>query len=433
MKQTRKIHTSIHGSIIEEKAGWKSIHIYGDPYERGYAHGYLLANELHQIKESFAFILQTNIKTTIGRFIDACRRKIIPILKRSYPELFDEMRGISAGAKRAGVTASLDLIVALNSYMSLYTNSEVIKTKMRCSAFIATGSATESGEIVMAHNTHTDFATGRFCNIVMRITPTKGHEFVMQTHPGLVASSTDWFVCSSGIIGCETTIAYTDFDTDFVNGHPYFCRIRMVMQYAKSLDECYDVMLNNNAGDYACSWLLGDTSNGEIMLLELGLKEHNMKRTHNGVFHGMNSAMGFKLRSLETTDSSHDDPTTSVGSRNNRLDYLLNDKYKGKLNANNAKTIISDHYDNLTHTDVMCGRSICVHRELDEMTHYRPGGCVDGKVVDSTMARKMRFAGRFGSSCGRVFKVKKYMKAHPEWKKYEPYLVDFPNYKWVTL
>ena len=52
---TRKNQTShkLNGKITEEKAGWKSIHIYGDPFERGYAHGYLLSNELLRVKESF--------------------------------------------------------------------------------------------------------------------------------------------------------------------------------------------------------------------------------------------------------------------------------------------------------------------------------------------------------------------------------------------
>jgi hypothetical protein len=435
INRTRKNHTAdqIHGSILEEKAGWISLHIHGLPFDRGYAHGYLLANQLHKTSSQFAFALQENIKTTLASFTQLCKTKITPIMKKSYPEYFEEIRGISAGARRAGVTVSVDFLVAWNSYMSLYTNSEVIKKRMRCSAFIATGSATEKGDIVMAHNTHCDFVTGQLCNIVMKVTPTEGHEFVMQTLPGLVASSTDWFVGSNGIIGCETTIAYTDFDTDFVTGHPYFCRIRKSMQYADSLDDCYDFMVNHNAGDYACSWLFGNINDGEIMLLELGLKEHNVKRTHNGVFHGMNSAMGFKLRSLETVDYSHDDTTTSVGSRNNRLDYLLNDKYKGKINITNAKAVLSDHYDGLTHKNEMGGRSICVHRELDESIGYKPGGCVDGKVVNSSMAEKLKFYGRFGSSCGRVFNVKHYLKEHPEHKKYEAYLVDFPNNKWVIL
>ena len=434
---TRKNQTThkLNGVITEEKAGWKSIHIYGDPFERGYAHGYLLSNELLRVKESFSFILKIALDVTLGSFMDTSKSKINPIIKKHYPELFDEIRGISAGARRAGVFVSVDFIIAWNSFMSLY--SDVKKDKAtgmtKCSAFIATGSATEKGDIIMAQNTHTDFISGQMSNIIMRITPTTGHEFTMQTSPGLVASSTDWFLCSNDIIGCETTIAFINYHTDFDNGHPYFCRVRKVMQYANSLDECRDYMMNNNAGDYACSWLFGDTRNNEIMLLEIGLNENNVKRTFNGVFYGMNSAMGFRLRSLETNDVSHDDLNTSVGARNSRLDYLLNDKYKGKINIAVAKTIISDHYDGSRNMNRMGGVNVCIHPELDIIQGFRLAGCTDGKVTNSAMATKMQSYGRFGSSCGRIFRIKDHTKAHPEHKAYEEHLNDFPYYKWVSI
>ena len=43
--KTRK-NVRIHGKITGEKEGWKMVHVYGEPYERGYAHGYLLSKEL---------------------------------------------------------------------------------------------------------------------------------------------------------------------------------------------------------------------------------------------------------------------------------------------------------------------------------------------------------------------------------------------------
>ena len=35
----------VNGTIDEVNEGWKTITIYGEPYERGFAHGYLLKNE----------------------------------------------------------------------------------------------------------------------------------------------------------------------------------------------------------------------------------------------------------------------------------------------------------------------------------------------------------------------------------------------------
>jgi len=288
----------------------------------------------------------------------------------------------------------------------------------------------------MAHDTHSDFTSGQLFNIILYVFPNTGNSFVIQTAPGYIASGTDWFLSSIGIVGCETTISNINYKPDF--GVPYFCRIRQAMQYGKTLDEYVDIMSKDNAGDYACSWLFGDIKTNEIMLFELGLKETNIKRTKNGVFYGMNSAIGDKLRNKETNDIDHTNITTSVGSRNIRLDYLLNDKYKGKINIENAKTILSDHYDSYLKLDYPGIRSICKHCELsDEHSPHREPhylfGCTDAKVVNSDMARKMAFTGRFGSACGREFSIKKHIIENPKYKKWAKVVDDFVSYDWTNI
>jgi hypothetical protein len=344
--------------------------------------------------------------------------------------LYNELRGISSGARAKGVNVSLAFLIAWNSVLSLYPRNVAPN---RCSAFIATGSATESGEIVMAHNTHTDFVSGSLLNIIIKVEPTDGHAFVIQTAPGYIASSTDWFLCSSGIIGCETTISKVTFEPDFKKGHPYFCRIRNVMQYAKTLDECGELMVKHNAGDYACSWLFGNIATNEIMMLELGSQTHSIQKTLNGVFYGMNSVMDLKLRNTETNDYDHTNELTSVGARNSRLNHLLNEEYAGKINIQNAKRIISDHYDAHFARVEMTSRTICKHSELDEHTEFKPIGCTDAKVTDAKCAAKMEFYGIFGSACGRKFNAKEHIRNHPKYKHWAPYLKDFKKYKWTKL
>lgn len=425
-KKTR----SISGSLIEEKQGWKSIHIYGSPYERGYAHGSLLYQELKRAKKIFLFLLKHEIKQSYSKYNEVSRKYILPILKNKYMEQYDEMRGIVAGAQSKKVDIPLDLVIGLNSYMTLYQYFEG-KTAERCSTFIATGSATSDGSIVMAHNTHTDFASGQLLNIVMKITPEKGHEFVMQTSPGLIASSSDWFITKAGIVGCESTISSTTYDIVF--GVPYFCRIRDAMQYGNTLDDYANIMMKENAGDYPCSWLFGNINNNQIMLLELGLKVMNKQMKTDGIFYGSNTAMSLKLRSLETKDDEHINPNDSSGARNLRLNYLLFDKYYGKIDIDIAKTIISDHYDSLHHDYRMEGRSICIHYDNDDDYDYPLSGCTDGKVLDSALAKTMNFIGIFGSSCGRPLNIKAHVKKHPKYRKWLPVVNDFKKYRWVKL
>jgi hypothetical protein len=437
-RTTRKIYSKLNGKIIEKKHGWIVAEIRGNAYEMGYAHGFLLHKELKRVVYSFPFMVKKYFDTSLANYIKVCKQQLNIIIQKDFPEIYEEIRGISDGAKKMGVNISIDALIAWNSTFGMepFFETKPKKKIERCSAFIATGNSTQDGEIVMAHNTHTDFLGGQLMNIIMYVYPSSGNHFVMQIAPGYVASGSDWFLCSTGIIGCETTIGGTEYKPKF--GSPFFCRIRQAMQYGKTLDEYVEIMLKNNAGDYACSWLFGDINTNEIMQFEIGLDKHNINRTNNGLFYGMNSAFDFNLNNTETTDTDFHDISTSSGSRNYRLDALANNIYNGKINTDNAKKIISDHYDVFLNKEIMNGRSICNHSEkADYDTVLRdafyPRGCTDGKVVNSKMAKNLEFEGRFGSSCGRVFNVKSHIKQHPEYKDWGPYLKNMENEPWVKI
>uniref|UniRef100_A0A6C0HHW0 Peptidase C45 n=1 Tax=viral metagenome TaxID=1070528 RepID=A0A6C0HHW0_9ZZZZ len=410
--------------------GWIDITIQGEPFERGFQHGHLLAHHFKHIKHVLTFIIKNDFKKTLTEYEKDCAKLITPNIVKYYPEFLEEIKGISKGAK-----VSVDFLIAWNSLLSMYSYYDTLHKDagQRCSAFIACGKATKDGKIVMAHNTHSDYATGPLANIVMRIIPTTGHSFVMQTYAGYIASATDWFLCDTGIIGCETTISDTKYEPQF--GTPYFCRIREAMQYGESLDEYAKIMLKNNAGDYACSWLFGDINTNQIMICEIGLNKSHIETTKDGIFYGMNSAMDFELRSLETNDRTIGDLSESAGARNARLNALLTDKYYGKIDINIAKHIISDHYDANINKNVPSSLTICKHTDLDPGAKrpFYPWGCVDGKVTDSSMAQTLEFFGRQGPACGKEFTAKKFLKSHPEYAKWRSVLRDMPTYKWVKL
>lgn len=430
-----KKKTIIQGNIIEEKNGWIVAHIFGEPYERGFAHGYLLKNELKKVLNVLPFIVKEQLHISIGKFINKSNKLIKSNIKQYFPEFYTELRGICDGAKYGNVDISLDFLISWNALLSLY---DVFSNKKeRCSAFIACGNSTENGDIIMGHNTHSDFATGQLLNIALYISPSNGNSFVMQTSPGFIASSSDWFICSSGIIGCETTIGDINYIPNF--GTPYFCRIRQAMQYGNELDDYIKIMIDKNAGDYACSWLLGDIRKNEIMLFELGLKEKNIQRTKNGVFYGMNSAIGKNLRENETTDKDFDNLSTSSGSRNARLNELLNKKYYGSINLENSKKILSDHYDMFLKKNILNSKGICKHLELDGEPEkkttkpFYPFGCTDSKIINSELAYNLSFLGKMGCGCGEPFIVKEYIKEHDEFENWGKVLQDRPNQKWLKI
>jgi hypothetical protein len=446
--KTRKSNHSHSTTNSNNKTnnGWITLKIHGKPYERGFAHGQILSKEIKKVFEIFPFLIEQEINISFNEYNKTCMDIIKPQIIKHFPEFYEELRGISEGAFSNGILCSIDKLIGWNSYLSMsdyINNPSKIKHRKnnahhshcssRCSAFIATGDATEKGDIIMAHNTHCDFVSAQLFNIILHVKPDKGYAFKMQTAPGCIASGMDWFVCSSGMVGCETTISEIKYKPIF--GAPYFCRIRQAMQYGASIDDYNKIMLKDNAGDYACSWLFGNIKTNEIGILEIGLKHHYIEKTMNGLFYGMNSAINDELRKTETHDTKIYDLTNSSGSRNYRLNQLLHDKYYGEINIENAKTIISDHFNTIKNEVSPDNLSICRHSELeDSQTHYNfPFGCVDGKVMNSQMGKRLMFEGQFGSACGRIFNAEQYLKKHPEYKKWKPYLVDFPKKPWTVL
>jgi len=398
-----------------QKQGWLILHIHGNAHDRGFSHGTLLKNELQKVLTIFPFVVKREKKIEITEYLEKVDKLITPNLIQHFPEIYNELKGISLGS---GI--SLDFLIGWNAYCCM-------DYKEKCSAFIASGNFTKKGDIIMAHNTHSDFFTGELLNIILYITPEKGFPFVMQTSAGLVWSTTDWFLSKSGIIGCETTIADINYKPDFLHGDPLFCRIRMAIQYGESLDDYISIMLKNNAGDYACSWLFANIKNGEIMRFEIGKKIHNVERTFNGVYYGMNSPFDPILREKETNNHDFYNIKTSSGMRNQRLNYLLNDKYFGKITIHSAKKIISDHVD-LSNKSIgkPNNNTICKHSEIVP-PKFKLFGTTDGKVTSTELAKNLNFFGRFGSACGkRNFSVKNH-------SKYKHYLRDIHKWNWTLL
>ena len=111
----------------------------------------------------------------------------------------------------------------------------MIRPEGHCSAFIATGSYTKGGKIVVAHNNWSSYAEGERWTVMFDIQPEHGHRMVMDGTPGVITSQDDFGVTDAGLIITETTITqFVGWDPD---GKPEFVRSRKAMQYASSIDE----------------------------------------------------------------------------------------------------------------------------------------------------------------------------------------------------
>jgi hypothetical protein len=438
-----------------KKNEWTYISVKGKPKERGYAYGYLCAKEFAEIQTMLNFFILESYGETWENLIKLINEDFKEMTKNEFSEFYEEMEGIADGCSAAGTKTTIDEIIAWNFYMSisywLSSKSDThlgkeggsykrkVTAKDRCSAFIAVGDWTEDGKIVVAHNSFSDFIDGQYSNIILDINPSEGSRFIMQTSPCWIWSGTDFFVTDKGIIGTETTIGgFNVYEKKIPIGY----RIRKAMQYGKSLDDYVKILLEGNSGDYANSWLFGDTNTNEIMRIELGLKYNNIERTKNGFFIGFNAPYDPKIRNLECENSGFHDIRRHQGARYVRLSDLM-DKHKGKINIEVAKEIIADHYDvYLLKEDNPCARTVCSHYELDAREYMsqadRPKpfslhGACDGCVCDTTMAKKISFSARFGNSCGMPFIADEFFKKHRQWEIFKPYIKDRPSAPWTDF
>ena len=421
-----------------DKNGWIFLHIEGKPFERGFQRGFLTAPEIDEFLKTLAYTQKFETAKELNFFVEAS----VKLFKNKVSEEYiKEMKGMVSGIKKAGRKVTFDEMLFMNCFIDVLWHwwpeekNKIRKPGPGCSAFIATGNATTDGKIVMAHNSWYLYTILRFCNIIVDIVPDKGHRILMQSWGPCLYSATDFFITGAGLIGTETTIG--DFKGFEPNGTPVFERARKAMQYANSIDEWAQIMIKNNNGAYANSWLIGDIRTNEIARFELGLKNHSLEKKKNGYFTGSNIVNNVKIL-REETNAKYDDVRDFCVARRIRWNQLMK-KYYGKIDVEAAKKMLADHYDVYLGKEQPSFRTICGHWELDNgmipgtLGSYLPGGTVDGKVVNSNMAKNWKLWAKWGSSCDIGFNAKKFLEKHPQYIWMKGYLKDLPSMPWTIF
>ena len=430
-----------------QRGGWTYVHLQGTPAQIGYEHGLLLAPQI----ADFVRVLKIEALHSTHRnwqfYRDTARTLLWP---RIPPEYQTELKGIARGVKAAGGTLDLWDIVALNGDIELtqyyvpwldkHTHAQLappVRPEGRCSAFIAAGSYTRGGQIVIAHNNWSSYAEGERWTIIFDIAPTHGHRILMDGAPGIITSQDDFGENDAGLMITETTI--TDFLGWKDDGIPEFARSREAMQYASSIDQYVAIMRKGNNGGYANDWLIGDRKTGEIAYLELGLKHSPLWRTKSGYFVSSNFARDPAVIRDETPGFNPRDLSTSPNARHVTWNQKMAE-YKGRIDVKLAEQFLGDHYDSYLKKVQADQRSLCGHvdtvkagiPEWDWPAYY-PGGAVTGKATDSEMAAHMALVARAGHPCGKDFHAAPFLAAHPQYGYLKPVLKDMMAGPWTTF
>jgi hypothetical protein len=379
------------------QAGWIICHVEGEPYERGYQQGKLLAPEIAGYVRCFAATQSWKSPADGWKLTRSLVSSIF--LHRYDAEYLEEMRGIADGAAAAGAKMdgrAIDLIdiVAINAWAELLTLDDANRATPtglegkhfheHCSAFVAGPPATKDGKIVIGHTSMFDLYPSLFFNIWIDEKPTKGHRIAYQGYPGAINSGMDWYQTDAGLIVVETTIDQTKFSA---NGEAEASRIRKAVQYADSIDDFVRLLSTNNNGLYANEWLIADTKTNEIAMLDLGTDSSRLWRSSKhewfggteGFYWSCNNEKDLAVR-LETVPSVHDRPA-DVLFRPEERDGVWVDlyrKYKGRIDGSFGKLAYS--------TPVIVQRS-----------------SVDAKYTTSDLQKDLRCEALFGPPLGRAW------------------------------
>ncbi len=424
--------------------GWTYVHLAGSPAQIGFQHGYLLAPEIEDALQVEKLELKHDEHKDWQLFRDAARNMMWPHIEGEYRE---ELQAITDGANAAGLKVDLWDIVALNGsmewsyYVQQYDQQHGIKSARaavpgdHCSAFVATGSYTKDGRVVIAHNNWTGYLDGERFTIIFDIVPAKGQHLIMDGYPGLIHSGDDFGINAAGIVITETTIGeFFGYDP---NGIPEFVRARKAMQYAESIDDFARIMKEGNNGGYANDWLVADTKKNEIASLELGLKNVTLERKSDGYFVSANFPINEKL-TREETKFKVDDPGGSANARHVRWEQLMAEN-KGKIDLLAAERFESDHYDSYSKQTQPSERTLCGHVDLsprgmgDWQPPYGTAGTVQNKATTAAMAEKMQLVAAAGHACGIDFKAAAHLQAHPEFDWEKDLLRDMDSRPWTEF
>jgi hypothetical protein len=431
-----------------QKAGWTYVHLEGSPAQVGFQHGSLLSAEIADMVDVIKQETAHETRRDWAFFRDAGRTMLWPHID---PEYRQELQGIARGVQSKGVKLDVWDIVALNGgieelneyYLPWLdkrrhaSNAPHLLPEGRCSAFIATGSYTRAGKIVIAHNNWSSYAEGARWTVIFDIVPAHGHRILMDGAPGIITSQDDFGVNDAGLMVTETTI--TQFEGWDPDGKPEFVRSRKALQYAGSIDEYVSIVKEGNNGGYANDWLIGDRNTGEIGYLELGLKNTPLWRTRDGYFVSTNFARDPQLIEHETSGFDIGNLSSSPNARRITAEKQI-ENAKGKIDVELAEQFLSDHTDSYTSKVDPDERSLCGHIDRDPRGvpewgrgPYFPEGAVTGKVADSDLAAKMSLIAHAGHPCGEDFLAAPFLADHPEYSYLKPILKDMKSGPWTAF
>jgi len=477
-RATASHRNALRGSARYERAGWICVRIGGEPFARGFQHGYLLSAEIREALRVLRYLIRQDTGLSFQWFAKNAIAMFQPVLRSNYDgkltdgfgtEILEELNGIVTGAnaRRAAREPEITLeeLIAWNAYPELMCQwfPAVVAGQVKpavpldkplpatfpgarrfhyfhlsCSAFVATGAWTADRGIVAAHTTWQRFANGDAYNVILDIRPSRGHRILMQSVPGYVHSSTDFWQTGAGLVITETSLNIAGFDPA---GVPEFVRARRAAQFGKSIASWCELFRLGNNGGYVNTWLLADSKRREVSAYELTLHHEELQPVlRSGAYAACNIPLSVAIRQLDSSGPAGYDNILMSAGRRVRFEQLLSEG-RGRIDAEYAARMLADHTDVYLNASMPTSRTICGHFDNDNgavgsqpgMGPFYPFGSLDAKITTGALVREGRFDARWGRACGSPLNVSRFFEQHPQYDWLRGYMRDRPSQPVVSV
>ncbi len=305
--QVRTRGPEIKAPDVTERSGIHYLVLEGDPYEIGYKHGAAMRESIGGVVNTLLYeeparrreiVLPASAARLIPRFLDVMPLYIpfvaarVRLMNRFVDERFRlEIEGMSAAS---GV--SYDELFLANTFFTVTAQSDkgdVARLPM-CTNLAASGSATESGRLVVGRNLDLDVKRPFVDKTtVFEFRPRGGFSFISVAWPG----STGVFTAMNekGIVVAPEGVAAEKTTLD---GVPMNMLLRKVMQDAGSLPEAVR-MIQAEPTTCAYNVLVADAKLGEAQVVQIGPGRSSVRAVHDGLLFGRESAGGEAGRRYE--------------------------------------------------------------------------------------------------------------------------------------
>lgn len=265
LKVVKRVENGVLMYAGPDNARFPVIHLYGSPYQRGFAQGALIKEQVVAfVHKTFAYLISMAVDGMDNRFPKIVLEKIVqfgikealawcakvtaPFTPQAY---FDELRGL---ADSSGV--EYDLLLQLNLFPEI--------TKASCSFMGSWDSASEGGKTYQLRALDYD-TDGPFKDfpLVSIYHPEEddGHGFASIGFPASIGALTGFSQAQLGM--SEIGVSFPDDSfgqgtrntpPEKVHGIPWMFLFRDVLQYSKSLPEAIDTI---QAANRTCNLILG--------------------------------------------------------------------------------------------------------------------------------------------------------------------------------